>query len=204
MSAGPTSVTDDEKPSLPFEDHFDEGFAFSGRTTESGGGISVSNPGEFTMLVDSGASDHFVDDELIPGLRQSMTGYQTLDQPKPIEIAGNIKMFATPSGKMCRHIINPSAQPLPLRISVMIVPGMERHLFSARAMRSGVSAILETGNPNLQFDGVTSFHLNQHQKDVGMCSFGVSPHALDGVTYGTSKTPSTPSAALPAHVSADT
>ncbi|CAN0560803.1 unnamed protein product, partial [Laminaria digitata] len=113
---------------------------------ESGGGIPVSNQGKFTMLVDSGASDHLVDGELIPGLRQGMTEYQKLDQPKPIETTGNMKVFATATGHVCGHIINQSGQPIPVRIFVLIVPGMGRHLFSsARAMKSGVSTILETG-----------------------------------------------------------
>ena len=42
-----------------------KGFAFSGLTTDSGGGMPVSNPDRFTMLVESGTSDHSVDIELI-------------------------------------------------------------------------------------------------------------------------------------------
>ena len=205
LSAGSPPVNDDENPSLNFDDDFDKGFAFSGLTTRNDGGITVSNPDVFTMLVDSGASDHFVDSELIRGLQQGMVEYRKLEQPKPIETAGNKQVFATATGKICGHIINKSGPPIPVRIFVMIVPGMGRHLFSsARAMKSGVSTILETGNPHLQFDNKTSLLLNQHQKDAGMCSFDVSLRALDGVTYGRSEKPSTPSVALPAQVSADT
>ncbi|CAN0437044.1 unnamed protein product, partial [Scytosiphon promiscuus] len=165
---------------------------------------SGGNTGAKGAAGQNGASDHFVDDKFIPGLRQGMTEYQTLDQPKPIEIAGNMKVFATATGKICRHIINQSGQPIPVRISVMILPGMGRHIFSsARAMRSGVSTILETGNPHNQLDSKTSLTSNQHQ-NAGMCSFDVSLRALDGVTNGRTKTPSTPSVALSAQASADT
>ena len=141
------------------------------------------------MLVDGGASDHFVDDELVPGLRQCMTEYEKLDQPKPIETAGNKKVFTTATGTIRGHIINHSGQPIPVRIFVLIIPGMGCHLFSsARAMKSGVSTILETGNPRLQLDTTTSLLSNLHQRDAGMRSLEVSLRALDGVTYGKPKT----------------
>ena len=76
-SAGSPPVTDD-KPPLHFDDTFYEVFAFSGRTAGNGLGISVSNPRKFTMPVDSGVSDHFVGDELIPAVRQGNTEYQKL------------------------------------------------------------------------------------------------------------------------------
>ena len=94
-----------------------------------------------------------------------------------------MKVFVAATGTMCGHIINQSAQPIPVCISVMIVPGMGCHLFSVRAMRSGVRTILETGNPHLQFDSTTSLFLNQDQKDAGISPFDVSLRALDGVTY---------------------
>ncbi|CAN0529167.1 unnamed protein product, partial [Laminaria digitata] len=94
--------------------------------------------------VDSGASDHFIDDELLPGLREGMKEYKTLTEPKPIETAGNKKVLATATGTICGHIINQSGEDIPVRISVVVVPGIGRHLLSsARAMRSGVSTILE-------------------------------------------------------------
>ena len=115
------------------------------------------------MLVDSGASDHFVDGELIPGLLQCITDNQKLGQPEPIETAGNKKVFATATGTIRRHIINRSGQPIPVHIFVLIVPGMGRHLFSARAMKSGVCTTFETGNPRLQCDNTASLLLTQHQ-----------------------------------------
>ena len=115
------------------------------------------------MLVDRvRASDHFADDELIPGLGQCMTEYENLDQPKPIEIADNKKMVAAAIVTIRGGIIH-SGQPIPARILVLIIPGMGRHLLSStKAMKSVVSTILETGNPRLQFDTTMSLFLNQH------------------------------------------
>ena len=47
------------------------------------------NSGRLTMIADSDAADHFVDDELIPGLRQRTMTYKKLEEPKPIDTAGN-------------------------------------------------------------------------------------------------------------------
>lgn len=49
------------------------------------------------MLADSGASDHFVDDELIPGLHRGVREYKKLKKPRPTEISGT-KEFATATG----------------------------------------------------------------------------------------------------------
>ena len=173
LSAGSPPVIDD--------DDFDQGFAFS--ATGSGTRPSPHPHNRFAMLVDSGASDHFIDDELLPGLREGMKEYKTLTEPKPIETADNKKVFATATGTICGHIINQSGEDIPVRISVVVVPGIGRHLLSsARAMKSGVSTILETGNPHLQFNKDTSLLLNQHQKDAGMYSFDVSLRASDNTT----------------------
>ena len=162
------------------------------------------------MLVDSGASDHFVDEDLISGLRQRIRGLRILDKPKPIETAGYKKTFATATGIICGQIINPSGEPIPVRIFAYLVPGMGRHLFSSvKAMRMGATTILQAGNPQIQFNKKTSLRLNQHRKRAGMCSFDLPLPAVDGETLaktamsGVTKT-STPGVALAAQVSADT
>ena len=45
-------------------------------------------------------------------------------------------------------------------------------------MQSGVSTILETGNPHLQFDSSTSLPLTQHPEDKGVCSYDVFVRTL--------------------------
>ena len=210
-ASSPPVNDDDNAPSLNFNDDFDKGCARSAVTTANGGRISGLNSENFTMLVDSGASDHFVDEELVPGLRQRMRGLKILDEPKPIETAGNKKCFATAQGNICGHIINPSGKPIPVRIFASLVPEMGRHLFSSvTAMKSGVTTILRAGNPQLQFNKDTSLPLNQHGEHAGVCSFDLSLPTVDGKTLGkmavtgVTETSSTPGMALAARVSADT
>ena len=113
------------------------------------------------MIVDSGALDHLVDDELIPRLRDSMKGYKKLKLPKVIVTAGFKEALAMATGSIWGHIIDQAGQHVPVRISGMIVPGLGCNLFSAvKAMNSGVSTILKTGNPHVQFNSNTSLPLN--------------------------------------------
>ena len=56
------------------------------------------NVDRITMIVDSGASDHFVDEELILRLRDSMTDYKKLKGPKIIVTAGNKEVLAAATG----------------------------------------------------------------------------------------------------------
>ena len=106
-----------------------------------------------TMIVNSGASDHLVDDELIPRLRDCMEDYKKLKEPKSIITAGSKEAFATPTGTIWGHIIDQAGQRVPVRISAVIVPGLGHNLFSSvKAMNSGVSTILKTGNPHIPFN----------------------------------------------------
>ncbi|CAM9877412.1 unnamed protein product, partial [Laminaria digitata] len=99
------------------------------------------------MIMDSGASEHLVDNELIPRLRDSMREYKKLKEPKTIVTAGNARVFATATGTIWGCIIDQAGQRVPVRISATIVPGLGRNLFSSvKAMNSGVSTILKTGN----------------------------------------------------------
>ncbi|CAN0595133.1 unnamed protein product, partial [Laminaria digitata] len=70
------------------------------------------------------------------------------------------------------------------------VPGLGRNLFSSvKAMNSGVSTILKTGNPHLKFNSNTSLPLNQHPEDKGLCSYEVFFRTLGGTIETASRTP---------------
>ena len=45
-------------------------------------------------------------------------------------------------------------------------------------MNSGVSTILKTGKPHIQFNSNTSLPLNQHPENKGLCSYEVLLRAL--------------------------
>ena len=70
---------DDEKPSLNFNNDVEEGFAFTGLLAGSGNTGFYLNSDRFTMIVDSGALDHLIDEEeLIPRLPKSMRDFKKL------------------------------------------------------------------------------------------------------------------------------
>ena len=139
------------------------------------------------MLVHSGASDHLIDEELIPRLRKSMRDYKKLKDPKTIMNNGK-KVFATATGTIWGYIIDQAGKRDPVRISASFLPELRRNVFSIKAMQSGVSTILMTGNPHLQFDSSTSLPLIQHPEDKGVCSYDVFLRTL-GDTADTSSTP---------------
>ena len=108
------------------------------------------------MIEDSGASDHLIDQELIPRLWKGMGDHKKPKEPKTVVTDGNKNVFATATGNIWGYIIDQAGQRVLVRISAMSVPGLGRNVFSSiKAIQSGVSTILETGNPHSQFDNNT-------------------------------------------------
>ena len=177
------------KAVLNFDDGVVDGSAFTGLLASSGNRGFHPNSDRFTTLVDSGASDHLIDKELIPRRRKSMRDYSKLKDPKTITTNWNKKVFATATGTIWGYIIGQAGKRVPVRISATFVPGLGRHVFSStKAMQSGVSIILETGSPHLPFDSSTSLPLTRDPEDKGICSYDVFVRTLGG-TADTSSTP---------------
>ena len=65
------------------------------------------------MLVDSGASDHLIDEELIPRLRKSMRDNKKLKESKTILTNGKI-LFAKATGTMWGYIIYQAGKRVPV------------------------------------------------------------------------------------------
>ena len=127
-------------------------------------GASPPNSDRFRMIVDSGELDYLTGGELIPKLRNSMRDYKEMKEMMTIVAWGNENVFATATGTTWGYIVDQGGQRVHVRISAMFVPGLGSNLFSSvKAMRSEVSAILETGNPHMQFDSHILLPLNQHR-----------------------------------------
>ena len=123
-----------------------------------------------------------------------------IKDPKTITTNGNKKAFATATGTIWGYIIDQASKRVPVRISATSVPGLGRHVFSSiKATQSGVSTILETRNPHLQFETNTSLSLTQHPEDKDVCSYDVFFRTLGG----TADTPSTPAVVPAAQASND-
>ena len=115
--------------------------------------------------------------------------FKKLKEPKTIMTNGK-KVFATATGTIWGYIIDQDGKRVPVRISAMFVPGLGRNVFlSIKAMQSGVSTTLETGNPHLQFDSNTSLPLTQHPEDKGVCSYDVFLRTLGDTADTSSSTP---------------
>ena len=122
-----------------------------------------------------------MDDELIPRLPNSMNEYKKLKESKIIVTAGSKEVFATATCTILGYIFDQAGQRVPVSISAMMATGLGRNLFSSvKAMNSGVSTILKTGNPHIDFNSNTPLPLNQQPEDKGLCSYEVLLRALGG------------------------
>ena len=129
-----------------------------------------------------------MNEELLPRLLESMRDYKKLRKPRTIATNRNKNVFATATRTIWGDIIDQAGKRVPVRISAMFVPGLGRNVFSIKAMQSGASTILQTGNPHLQFDSSNILPLTQHPEDKGVFFYDALLRTLDG-TADTSSTP---------------
>ena len=101
----------------------------------------------FSMLVDSGASAHFVDSELIPGLQECMQSYEPLVPPMIITTAGMRRVYGTAAGMLPCAVTDTDGVERRITVRVVVVPGMGKHLFSPKfAQRHGIHTLFTDEN----------------------------------------------------------
>ncbi|CAN0521622.1 unnamed protein product, partial [Scytosiphon promiscuus] len=99
-----------------------------------------------TLLVDSGASETFFDDALIPGLKYGMREYKELKVPKTIVAAGKNTLQGIATGVVHCIVKHQHGDQLPVHLQGLIVPGLGRNIFSPTAhLGSALKFILEEG-----------------------------------------------------------
>ena len=106
-----------------------------------------------TMVVDSGASDHYVDDKLDKDIKQLMFDYQEFDTPRTITTAGLHTLLGTATGKVRSKVTDSNGRTRKATLPITIVPGIGRNRFSSGAAQSITTTIfhngrLERGNVN--------------------------------------------------------
>ena len=84
-----------------------------------------------TMVVDSGASSHYVDDKLIKGIRKHMFEYKTLKEPSIITTAGMHRLHGSATGKLRVNVTDHLGEKKTVTLPVTIVSGIGRNLFSS-------------------------------------------------------------------------
>ena len=107
-------------------------------------------------LVDSGVSDHYFDDLIIPGLKHRLLNYGFLTTPRKILSAGQASVDGTAEGILQDFATDNHGEQHLARIATLILPGIGRTLFSVKlATNKGVVSIFDFDNPRLDVSGIT-------------------------------------------------
>ena len=97
----------------------------------------------FTMTADSGASSHFVDNQLITGIEQRMLSYVHREPSVTINVAGGHRLSGVGKAILIVHVEDQQGIEHPVQLPVTMVPGLGRHLFSGgTAATKGVSMVI--------------------------------------------------------------
>ena len=109
-----------------------------------------------SVMVDSGASVYYFKDALIPGLRYRLDNYQELAIWRWITTAGGHQLEGSSQGMLCDHTIDAQGVQRLIQISMLIVPGFGRNLFSVKqASRNRIVSIFDKHNPRLEANNFT-------------------------------------------------
>ena len=167
-----TEPSHSDKPVINFagsSDDFDGGFMYAagmpGRFTPSAKGA--------TLLVDSGTSESFLDDELIPDLKTRMREFKTLSTPREITTAGKHSFHGIRTGMISFTIRDNHGTQLPVNMCAIVVPELGRNIFAPTAeLRNGARFVLEK-KTYLTIRG-TVILLKQDPRDQGVCSLDIT------------------------------
>ena len=108
------------------------------------------------LLVDSGASDRYFDEFLIPEFNRHLLDYTCLTTPRRIPTAGGALLDGTGEGIFQGVITHNYGNGHLVRIQILIIPTTGRNLFSVKtATRNGIASIFDRENPRLEAFGVT-------------------------------------------------
>ena len=102
-------------------------------------------PNTLTMLVGSGASRHYCDDELHPGIKDKLLSYKPLERPHKIVTAGRQVLLGTATGTVSGKVIDTGSNKHKVNREGLIVPGLGHGLFStSQAAKTGKTIIIDS------------------------------------------------------------
>ena len=106
----------------------------------------AAQPVDFSMTADSGASSHFIDNQLLPGIvEKKMNHYVQLDPPVTINVAENHRLYSVGQGVLFVQVLDHIAPEHSVQLPVTVVPGLGRHLVSGgSAATRGATMIIAT------------------------------------------------------------
>ncbi|CAN0393136.1 unnamed protein product, partial [Laminaria digitata] len=122
------------------------------------------------MLVDSGASGHYFDDELHPSLKDKLLNYKELERPHKMVTAGRHVLLGTATGTASGVIVDDKGNRHRVDLPGLVVPGLGHHLFSAsQAAKTGLATIIDS-RPRLE-QGQHVLPVQQLDKNQDLFSF---------------------------------
>ena len=121
---------------------FDGGLMFTTATRR----FTPSTKGA-ALLVDSGASESFLDDELFPGLKERMRDFKELSTPKEITTLEKHTTYEVGTGTISFTIRDSHGAQLPVNLRALVIPGLGRNIFAPTAELKDITRfVLEVGN----------------------------------------------------------
>lgn len=148
--AAPASVSS----ASPAQDHrLPSGFfgAFMATPAEMSLAPFRSDGSCIRMVVDSGATDNYLDPALTPGLRAHMCDVEDLQVPHTIVAAGQHLLKGVTTGTIFGAVTDDSGNDRSVSFRVVLVPGLGTNLFSVTAaMQKGVATLFHPASPRLE------------------------------------------------------
>ena len=116
--------------------------------------FTVGDSDNFSMMVDSGASDHYVDDKLVPWIKSKMINLQEINPAREITTAGMHTLYGTATGDIVCKVADSDGKERTANIPIVIVPGIGKHLFSSGSAKSrGIKTVIGD-SPRLEKDNM--------------------------------------------------
>lgn len=84
-----------------------------------------------TLLVDSGATEQFLDSNLISGFKTVIFGFNALDMPNEIVATGGQVLLGTHKGVLVGTVTDEDEGDHTVRLPCLLVPGLARHVLSS-------------------------------------------------------------------------
>ena len=114
-------------------------FSASMAVTEPYNNGRAATAGKILVIVDSGASEHFFDDYITPGLRGWLSNYKTLAVPRKIATAGNHERKGDATGVISGTVIDEHGKRQSVGLTIVVVSGLGHNCSRSRNPRQRAS-----------------------------------------------------------------
>ena len=115
-----------------------------------------------TLMVASGASGHYFDDDIIRDIKNRLQGYVYVTTPCKILTAEEAMLNGTAEGVLQGLVTDENDNQIPVRVDIVVVPGIGRNLFSVMtAAKKSIATIVDYEDPRLDGFDVTVLLQNE-------------------------------------------